>query len=468
MDPHLAGYFSNTRMRSHLSKVGLVTRRGEIVSENTYRMNMARKEHKKHVRDLMAQAIVHKTLDMERNRQVAIKQKLEEISKIELVRRVKAETGRRGDEDVLPYLSPQRSQSGRGRPASSVSGSRTSRPVSAPARGSRKRSKSPSSDQQIPLDLLPPHRSPSPRSKPRTRLTRRQVRPTTSVGKPVRPRSNKVRHQERVQTMCDVHMHFFGSNLNLDYEKFDPRDEIMVEQQHCGGNTLIVFKEKILPASDFCFTSRRHRGYPFSLTFYVNGVLDCRLSACCEFKHQVGSRLGGSKGHFGVLGVEGGVPCYRCQLSEQQKPKSKPRPKKEKENDIEITVEEERQARDEEAAEPEPKTIEVEVKQHEQTSEATDDHSYEDDFDDDENQRSSRSRSSSRSTSSRSRSSSSSRSYSSDEGSSTPKQETGNVEEVLKTEESPPRPPSSSSSSSKSSSSKSSSSKSSSKSSHAD
>ena len=50
---------------------------------------MARKEHQKHVRELLAQAIVHKTLDMERTRQVAIKQKLEEIAKIELVRRVK-------------------------------------------------------------------------------------------------------------------------------------------------------------------------------------------------------------------------------------------------------------------------------------------------------------------------------------------------------------------------------------------
>ena len=50
---------------------------------------MARKEHKKHVRELLAQAIVHRTLDMERSRQVAIKQKLEEIAKIELVRRVR-------------------------------------------------------------------------------------------------------------------------------------------------------------------------------------------------------------------------------------------------------------------------------------------------------------------------------------------------------------------------------------------
>ena len=66
-----------------------VNKRGQIVSENQYRLNMARKEHKKHVKDLLAQAIVHKTLDIERNRQVEIKCKLEEISKLELVRRVR-------------------------------------------------------------------------------------------------------------------------------------------------------------------------------------------------------------------------------------------------------------------------------------------------------------------------------------------------------------------------------------------
>ena len=69
-----------------------ITRNGDIVSENTYRLNMARKEHKKHVRDMLAQAIVHKTLDMERARQVQIKRKLEEIAKIELVRRVQVNT----------------------------------------------------------------------------------------------------------------------------------------------------------------------------------------------------------------------------------------------------------------------------------------------------------------------------------------------------------------------------------------
>ena len=66
-----------------------ITKKGEIVTENTFRLNMARKEHQNHVRDLLAQAIVHKTLDMERARQTEIKRKLEEIAKIELVRRVK-------------------------------------------------------------------------------------------------------------------------------------------------------------------------------------------------------------------------------------------------------------------------------------------------------------------------------------------------------------------------------------------
>ena len=42
-----------------------MTKKGKIIDEKTYRLNMAKKEHRKHVRDLLATAIVHKTLDME-------------------------------------------------------------------------------------------------------------------------------------------------------------------------------------------------------------------------------------------------------------------------------------------------------------------------------------------------------------------------------------------------------------------
>jgi hypothetical protein len=59
-----------------------------------------------------------------------------------------------------------------------------------------------------------------------------------------------MKHQERVQTLCDVTVHYFGPALRLDYEKFDPRDDIAVAQQHCGGNALYVFKEKVLPGRE--------------------------------------------------------------------------------------------------------------------------------------------------------------------------------------------------------------------------
>ena len=58
-----------------------------------------------------------------------------------------------------------------------------------------------------------------------------------------------VKGQEQIQTFVEVSMHYFGSSLKLDYERFDPRDHVTVEQQHCGGNTLLVFNEKILPSS---------------------------------------------------------------------------------------------------------------------------------------------------------------------------------------------------------------------------
>jgi hypothetical protein len=52
-----------------------------------------------------------------------------------------------------------------------------------------------------------------------------------------------VKHQEKVQTFCEVTLHYFGSKLRLDSFGYDGSDEIMVEQQHCGGNTLPIFSK---------------------------------------------------------------------------------------------------------------------------------------------------------------------------------------------------------------------------------
>lgn len=64
-----------------------------------------------------------------------------------------------------------------------------------------------------------------------------------------RPESAKP-HIGDQQTMCRVMMKYHGWALKLAREKIDPTQEVIIEQQHCGGNTLTVFKERLLPGSE--------------------------------------------------------------------------------------------------------------------------------------------------------------------------------------------------------------------------
>ena len=51
-------------------------------------------------------------------------------------------------------------------------------------------------------------------------------------------------------TMC-----YYGTPVHLDCELTDRRDEVVVQQQHCGGNPLIVYSGKLLPGGEIwlCF-----------------------------------------------------------------------------------------------------------------------------------------------------------------------------------------------------------------------
>ncbi|NXU28694.1 ERIC3 protein, partial [Thalassarche chlororhynchos] len=109
-----------------------------------------------------------------------------------------------------------------------------------------------------------------------------------------------------------VTMVFLGKSVHLSHDDADYRDEIKVYQQHCGGENLCVYKGKLLEGETFQFVSKRHHGFPFSLTFFLNGMQVDRMSCCCEYKHQKRSRLRGRHGYFGFLSVEGASPCYRC------------------------------------------------------------------------------------------------------------------------------------------------------------
>ncbi|KAK0155953.1 hypothetical protein N1851_001513 [Merluccius polli] len=110
------------------------------------------------------------------------------------------------------------------------------------------------------------------------------------------------------------------------------RDEVKVFQQHCGGENLCVYKGRLQEGEAFQFVSRRHRGFPFSLTFFLNGMQVERISSCCEFKHRKGSRLAGRHKHFGFTSVEGASPCYKCIIAMGLDKKPTPPPKRVKDD----------------------------------------------------------------------------------------------------------------------------------------
>lgn len=59
---------------------------------------------------------------------------------------------------------------------------------------------------------------------------------------------------------------------------------------------------------------------PFGLSLYVEGLIDCRVSTCCEYKHGPGKLIGPLKqAHFAVVEVEGGSPCAACDKEIQPK-----------------------------------------------------------------------------------------------------------------------------------------------------
>ncbi|CAF4930595.1 unnamed protein product [Rotaria sp. Silwood1] len=121
---------------------------------------------------------------------------------------------------------------------------------------------------------------------------------------------------------CFITMRYFGDEINIDYNRslFIPQDdEIIIMQQHCGGENLTIFKGLLKPNDDFSFESRRHTDYPFALAFYVNGIINNRLSVCCEYRCKNDMRIGGKRGLFAIRGIEKCAPCRRCRFEERMK-----------------------------------------------------------------------------------------------------------------------------------------------------
>ncbi|XP_048717415.2 glutamate-rich protein 3 isoform X3 [Caretta caretta] len=430
-DKHLAGYFSNTRIRRHLQRSGLISRSGRIISEKEYRLNAMRKDHQRYVRECLAQAIFHKVLDMERHHQLEIKRKLENVVRKDRVQRIKVERSRRSVEDINPLLSPHppaapRNHYGRhalvdGEQSSPSQSSSSPRPNTAPGNMQRpvrlqplpgyptagSTPKTSSRSKQKLLELEHDHQFPNGGDKSMMKFMNsgdysaglspyqlpiinnymipvppppqkgdkniKGVRHGTSRGRRFRPttapngleqlltKDSGKFQKPSLHSNASVTMIYFGKSVHLSHDDTDYRDEIKVYQQHCGGENLCVYKGKLLEGETFHFTSKRHHGFPFSLTLFLNGIQMDRLSSCCEYKHRKSARLGGKHGYFGFVNVDRASPCYRCIIAMGLDKKPSPPKKKMKED---YGEKQEDLMKDEEHNEPSEGSVEQEATKH--------------------------------------------------------------------------------------------------------
>lgn len=139
-----------------------------------------------------------------------------------------------------------------------------------------------------------------------------------------------------------VTMIYYGKGINIpfDTQVFDSKDEIAIYQQHCGGENLLVYSGLHEAGDKFSFRSKRHKEFPFSVSIYINGTYDCRISTCCEYRHSLNVRIGGKTGRFGITNVTGEHPCVKCLLEKSTKPTKK--------EPIDTKVKEDKKKRDEE------------------------------------------------------------------------------------------------------------------------
>ncbi|XP_060160244.1 glutamate-rich protein 3 isoform X3 [Globicephala melas] len=327
-DKHLAGYFNNTRIRRHLLRSGLITRNGRILSEKEYKLNIMKRDHQKYIRECLAQAIFHKVLDMERYHQLEIKKKLETLARKERIQRFKGEHAGWTIGNNMPILSPRPPVGPKTNHGHSVL---VDEGHSSPVTLTAPRPYTAPGNMQPPIRLQPLPSNPAVGTAPKVTSGSRSKTSLLENEAPFPIGGSRRIHKTPLHSNAAITMIYLGKNVHIAYDHSDFRDEIKVYQQHCGGENLCVYAGKLLEKETFQFISKRHYGFPFSLTFFLNGIQVDRLSSCCEYKHRKGSRLGGKRGYFGFVCVERSSPCYKCIIAMGlDKKTTSPKPRKEK------------------------------------------------------------------------------------------------------------------------------------------
>lgn len=310
-DENLAGFFASPEKRRYLQQMGLITRDGHILDEETVRLFHLRMDHRKKSRQLMAEALVKRAVEIERRRRGELKKTMQQLAKFEIAEKVKHQA--RYPVGVAHLnLPPRLSQTFEmhqeqlglspnqlirlGHMVSHVTATRS-----------------------LPSNYVNPYTceiNPRPPSVPRPinsanlRIRRtRTVRPNTAPGGFIVPEASK---QDKVHANIKMKFCFLGGGISIE-RSCSLQQQIEVYQQHCGGNTLCLFKGYLKPKDEFVIISRRHHGMPLGLTLFVDGMIYCRLSSCCEYKHKPGHMIGGRSGQFRLIMIEGGRQCSKCE-----------------------------------------------------------------------------------------------------------------------------------------------------------
>ncbi|CAF1322040.1 unnamed protein product [Rotaria magnacalcarata] len=280
-DPHLQNYFQNKNILKHLRKTGLINRYNEVIPYKEYQATVNQRSRQEHIRALLSHGVVQRVIDLERSRQANIRNQFEATAKRILVENIK--------ESKQPYRQlPSKDFHLLNRPKTSFSNT-TFQIYQQQIKAVNENKKSPT------------------RLSPRTSISTRAK--TTKV----------IKSNVNLKNHSQITMIYLGSQTHIDYDQSlrqQNSSEIIVMQQHCGGENLILFKKNLQQNEKFTFESRRHFAYPFALSLYVNGLIDCRISVCCEYKHKIGLPLGGKRASFAILNVQGGKPCQTCRFNE--------------------------------------------------------------------------------------------------------------------------------------------------------
>lgn len=121
----------------------------------------------------------------------------------------------------------------------------------------------------------------------------------------------------------DVFPQFFPLQYFNQSDHFCHVAKLIPEPVRHSGVTLKIWREPsrhismivlISLSEQFQFVSQRHRGFPFSITLYINGIMVARLSSCCEYRYAPGFQQG-RKSCFRLIWLAGGIPCYRFDSS---------------------------------------------------------------------------------------------------------------------------------------------------------